>query len=408
MTISGQVFNNNQGCGGFESGGYDKLAIHPTDTNWTRQSRFHFDKKPRVLWQRIFTGGSLEGNWVDRGFSVDSNANLIISECSDEFLFKETGRVLSIAPNGEEQVIFEAGYHLKAPVIGKSGVIYVATTGGSETKPCYKLFCLWPDGQMKWEYDFEDILFCRPVLDQEGNVYIVDYSRNLFCLNNQGELKWVLRRKSGYWYGPVIDSRGQIYIGTNYEKTLMALDKGGNVLWEIKIGDGRGMYPPVIDRDGVIYITSNNLYAISWQGNVLWSYTPVKALVSHSPAMDEENNLYTNLTSGHLISLNREGRERWIVSLKGLPNCGPPVLDVQGNCFQQSMISDFDRSISWLEAFNPVGEKLWECTFKGMLSGTVIADDNLMYCVTNWITPHKAKGPETYKSNWVLYAIEGK
>lgn len=48
-----QYFDNNQGVGGFEVGGYDRNAIQPTDTNWTRQSRFGLPKNPKLRWSIV-------------------------------------------------------------------------------------------------------------------------------------------------------------------------------------------------------------------------------------------------------------------------------------------------------------------------------------------------------------------
>lgn len=409
MTSPETEFDNNEGCGGFENGGYDPLAIHPTDTNWTRQSRFRFDKKPQVMWQRIFSGGFIDGTWVGSNFVIDRNGNLIVTECSDIFLLEEKGRVLSISPDGSDQVIFEADYHFKAPVIGRGGLIYIATTG--ITKQDYKLFCLWPGGKLKWQYDFKESLFSRPVLDREGNTYIItdpEMDSGLYCIDSEGILKWSLKREAGFWFEPVINSNGQIYLGTNYDKTMLALDKCGNILWEGKIGGGIGNHPPVIDQEGTIFLTVDELCALNSDGTFIWSYCPdEKARVTYSPAIYENGCLFTTLTSGDLVCVDKAGKERWKVGIRGMPYGGPPIMDSLGNCIQHSMSYTDNGNISYLESFNSLGDKLWEYTFRGEICATVIASDNLMYCITNWVTSDKKRGAELISANWMLYAIRG-
>lgn len=38
MNVKLNIFNSNEGVGGFEQGLYDLKAVQPTDINWTRQS----------------------------------------------------------------------------------------------------------------------------------------------------------------------------------------------------------------------------------------------------------------------------------------------------------------------------------------------------------------------------------
>ncbi len=40
------LFNQNQGRGGFDIGAYDRKAVHPTNVNWDRKSRFKGPEHP--------------------------------------------------------------------------------------------------------------------------------------------------------------------------------------------------------------------------------------------------------------------------------------------------------------------------------------------------------------------------
>ena len=229
-------FDNNEGVGGFEYGGYDKYSIHPTDTNWTRLSRFEVPSKPRLLWKVSMDNAYIDGAIVNGGFAIDSENNILISDCDNNIVGDNVGRLIKINSTGQINIIFKTNMRLKSPVIGTNGLIYLTTTD-SKNRSKHKLYCLFPDGKLNWEFTINDQPYSKPVLDADGNIYIFTYENEkgtLSCITDKGNLKWENKFDSVNWFEPIISKNVLIYIGLNKHKSLCAYDKSGKKVFEKK------------------------------------------------------------------------------------------------------------------------------------------------------------------------------
>lgn len=400
-------FDNNEGLGGFEKGAYDKEAQHPSDVNWTRQSRFIVPDQPRLIWKVSKDSAYVDETNVRGSFAVDRHKNAIIADCDNNIVGQHYGRIIQVDINGETEEIFKADMRLKSPVIGSEGLIYLTTTGSMDSTG-HKLYCLFPDGSIKWEFLINNTDFSKPVIDNLGNVYMFTYGNKigtLFSIRDNGTLNWSYKFNSVNWYEPVISKDGVIYIGLNVNQTLCAFSKTGQKLWERVLGQGLGSYPITIANDGTIYAcVSSTLFALDPDGSTKWRYMPKEGNVVTTPAIDKEGNLYLNLSAFRLISLSRNGEERWASKVKGAALV-PPVIGCCNKLYQQSFMQDYPQYKSWIEAYSKEGEKIWTYELNGNIISTVLADDNLIYAVSNCHTYSK-KGWE-YKADvkWELHAI---
>lgn len=89
---------------------------------------------------------------------------------------------------------------------------------------------------------------------------------------------------------------------------------------------------------------------IASNGNILWRYQPSKGHVSSTPVIDQNGNLYLNLTNERIISLTAKGQETWMAKGKGF-NISQPVLCAKDkfmlyillNCMSKRSQKDFDK-----------------------------------------------------------------
>jgi hypothetical protein len=99
---------------------------------------------------------------------------------------------------------------------------------------------------------------------------------------------------------------------TALEKSLIAIDPSGNVLWqkpleEVPVGT------PALDRDGQIYVADNKggVTKLDPQGTVIW-----RAQVSNGrnatsgPVLDEAGNIYLTIVDA-VVALSPQGELRW-------------------------------------------------------------------------------------------------
>jgi outer membrane protein assembly factor BamB len=400
-------FDNNEGRGGFERGAYSRDAHYPIDANWTRQSRFSIPDQPHLIWKVRRNKAIIDGANVAGAIVVDKDRNAIISDRDNTIFGPFFGRIIQVKPSGETKELFKINMRLQSPILGEDGLMYLTTIGDTDSTG-HKLYCLFPDGRVKWEFLIDNNAHSKPVIDVSGNVYMFTYGNDigtLFSIRNDGILYWERKFKSINWYEPIISKDGVIYIGLNVNRTLCAFAKNGEKLWERRLGQGWGSYPFVIRNDGMIYAClSSALYALNPDGSTKWVFKPKEGNVATSPAIDREGNLYVNLSAFRLISLDSDGKDRWETTVQGAALV-PPII---GNChkfYQQSFMQYYPQYKSWIEAYSNNGEKIWKYDLNGTIISTALADDNLIYALSNCRTEHEDDWRGILDLKWELHAI---
>ncbi len=175
---------------------------------------------------------------------------------------------------------------------------------------------------------------------------------------------------------------------------------------EKKLGQGLGIYPPVIKSDGTMYIClSYRLFAIDKDGEIKWEYVPNNGgHVFESPAIGSNGNLFVNLSRFGLACLSGEGEELWRTEIKGATTI-PPIIGKCDNIYQQSFMQRYPQYVSWIEAFSGEGQKLWTYELNGTIQSTVLAGNNLIYILSNCHTYSKKGWRGKMDVKWELYAI---
>jgi outer membrane protein assembly factor BamB len=399
-----RIFRNSEGIGGFEQGLYDEEAPQPTASNCTRQSCFKIPDKPALIWKTGRKNAFLGGTRIGGSFAITGKKSIIVSECSND-LFAKDGKLLEISDNGIINEIFSCNKLLGIPVIGAGGIIYIYTLGASDSRG-HQLFCLSPEGNIIWQYHIDYSIERRPILDKDGNIYMFTYGDvqgKLICLSKDGILNWEHPFKSINWCDPVITKNEVIYVGLNVSCSLCAFHKDGEMLWEKSSGGAHGSEFINMKEDGTMYVCYGAaLHAISPNSELKWTYKPERTSIHVSPALGKDGRLCLNRTPNLLACLDADGNELWNVEIKGT-KLQAPIIGNDGRIMQVCYESNYPKDKSWIQIFTPEGKIQWEYATEGLIVSAYLADDNLIYFITNIVDRKKSKN--CLYTDWEVQAI---
>jgi outer membrane protein assembly factor BamB len=186
--------------------------------------------------------------------------------------------------------------YLTAPVIGPDGTLYAGSESG--------LTALSPFGRVKWTYPGAVL----PTLGSDGTIYAYA-GPNLVALDPAGTVKWSTRLPDDPFTPLAVGPDGSFYYGS-VDRHLTALTPTGDLKWRFFTGDQMHS-PPSIAADGSVYAGGNELYALSPDGSLRWSYSSAGMSFSGAtPALGADGTLYLS-SAGAVVALNPDGTERW-------------------------------------------------------------------------------------------------
>ncbi len=147
--------------------------------------------------------------------------------------------------------------------------------------------------------------------------------------------------------------------------------------WKVKMTWGITVSSPAIDKNGTLYIGSNNegyLYAIYPNGTIKW-LVDIGSTVS-SPAIGNDGTIYTGSMRGYLYAIMPNGTEKWKTDIGA--TYSSPVIGTGGIIY----IGDTDNG--YLHAIAPNGTTIWKYqTNAWIYSSSAIGDDGTIYIGSN-------------------------
>jgi len=150
----------------------------------------------------------------------------------------------------------------------------------------------------------------------------------------------------------------------------------GELKWKTRIGS-LVYSSPAIDKDGTIYIGSNNwnLYAINSDCSTKWVYTTGGGIDS-SPAIGADGTIYFGSTDYYLYAINPNGTLKWRLFIDNV--YGSPLIDDDGIIYIGSV-----RGRNILAVY-PNGTKKWSYQTSDRVYDSPAIDDNgILYCGSN-------------------------
>ena len=261
-----------------------------------------------------------------------------------------------------------------SPVIDRDGTIYVATFK--------RLYAINPDGTVKWKTEVAPEFCGALAIGRDGTIYTGMWNGKLYAISPDGEKKWEVRiGPGGVARSLNIDKDGIIYVGTAElwgVAKFAAVYPNGTIKWRINVSDewGQGFSAPAIYDDTiyvevwVYYGEKTHLYAIyknngtvKWKRKLGWSGT-----LPNGPSIAEDGTIYAYAGST-LFAYYPNGTLRWKRNLEGSIS-ESPVMGSDGTLYVGG---------SHIYAFDSDGTVLWENKCPYYPLGMVIDKNDVIY-----------------------------
>jgi len=261
-----------------------------------------------------------------------------------------------------------------SPVIDKDGTIYIVTSEN--------LYAISPDGTIKWKTKVGNTFCSALAIGRDGTIYTGMWNGKLYAISPDGEKKWEVRiGPGGVARSLNIDKDGIIYVGTAElwgVAKFAAVYPNGTIKWRINVSDewGQGFSAPAIYDDTiyvevwVYYGEKTYLYAIyknngtvKWKRKLGWSGT-----LPNGPSIAEDGTIYAYAGST-LFAYYPNGTLKWKKNLERSIS-ESPVMGNDGTIY----VGGFN-----ICALDPDGNVLWkkECPYYS--HGVIIDKNDVIY-----------------------------
>jgi outer membrane protein assembly factor BamB len=179
--------------------------------------------------------------------------------------------------------------------------------------------------QLSWRYATGGAVRGKPVLGDDGTIFLLSEDRYLYALTPAGRRKWRC------WLGERvadclgISRDGTLYAGLTTGK-LAAVNQAGNIIWKIELDEAPGSDPYVLN-DGTIILQGegDSLYAVSHTGYIRLkremdaSITGQPVLAERKGGNEGDNVIVISTEDNKLYALSRYNKILWIQTTPGIP-----------------------------------------------------------------------------------------
>jgi len=238
---------------------------------------------------------------------------------------KWTFDVLNKRPEGIPSI--STNYWWEANIVlGPDGAVYAPNDD-------FFLYCLEPDGSVRWTFRTGFMIWAAPAFDGDGRVFLSGFDMKIYALDtdNGGKL-WETDLHNPLVGTPAVGG-DYVYQGS-FDGRMHALDrKTGRVVWTSNTGSH--IYASAaIAENGTVFVTSTDGYLYAFDGTAgeeLWKcYTGYAVRSSPVIGPDPENRedylVYFGGGEGKVYAVDPAGEVRWtydtlvLASRKDYPN----------------------------------------------------------------------------------------
>ena len=195
-----------------------------------------------------------------------------------------------------QYLIDDGSQYRLSPAVASDGTIYVGSTAQKT------LYAINPDGTLKWSHLLPSRLGESPAIAADGTIYVTSGFPYAFTPN--GTNIWRATTYAGYLGCPVLGRDGTIYVGAGDDLGLSAFTPSGEGKWHV-LPSPTLMQPapttPALDSAGnIYYCTSNTLWSLNPQAQVLWAVSgepldPAVSPTTASPVIAPDGTVYAYL-----------------------------------------------------------------------------------------------------------------
>ncbi len=310
--------------------------------------------------------------------------------------------------------------YYSAPAVGLDGTIYVSTGILIHTN-VGRVHAVNPDGTERWTADLDENSpppdgtvraennGSSPAIGPDGTVYVVDHRNVIYAFDpGTGARRWTNndyesdRARGVGQKTPAIGEDGTLYVCVDYQLYALHPDDGRQ-LWQRDLRGGNFCATSaVIDREGVVYIASNDwLHAFERDGSPHWpapfEMTLIQEKSLSSPAIGSDGVLYFGSEKagaqfeGFVYAVNPDGTLRWRYSVPGRRHVrASPAIGSDGTVYvttkayvdpvagaQPALCIAFhpDGTVKWIYEIAPTSESIPADSY----TSPAIGADGLIY-----------------------------
>lgn len=179
------------------------------------------------------------------------------------YFYLSDGTFCSLSPEGRIQWTYDVNGTPYGYAFSSDGDIYVFSDA---------LYDISPNGSLKWSIAIENPEKKAPemLVSPSGTLYLVLY--NVYAISSGGRLEWTYSASEGgpFYYG-TLTSNNSLVAGSDTNDSVVAMDSGGNFLWDQKINRfAAGIF---FSSMGAVLVTDDGgrTYAFSPAGIPLWN-----------------------------------------------------------------------------------------------------------------------------------------
>ena len=324
----------------FGAGGIDSGAVVDTEGN------IYFGCKDFVFYA-LWPNGTFRWSYetADPIWSVPALAEdgtIYFTSC-DHYVY-------ALYSNGNLKWKFNTGQIISAsPVISPNGTIYVGHSQG-------RVFALNPNGTERWHYDLPNDIYGSIALGFDGMIYIGCWDNHFYALNPNGTLKWSFPTGDKVKGVPSLAPDGTIYFGS-WDGYLYALYPNGTMRWRCGVGSGTET-TPAIATDGTIYVGGNDLYAVTPEGVLKWTFDLglIRYIFKSCPAVSADGIIYVGVNiedgGGEILAVNPDGTERWRKTISDEWVDASPAISSDGTIYIGSSGGNLGRGLHAFGSIN--------------------------------------------------------
>lgn len=332
-----------------------------------------------------------------RFIAVGKDSNLYLPWFDTLYILEEqNGNIIDslLVPDfGNHEIVFSTG----------GDTIYYFS-GRIDTEDPKELIAATIQGDHLWSLEFCSLCLTNrgtPVVDNDNRIYVfaneTPFDKFLFCINPDGTIKWKypLSINENYenYSSPTIDKNGNIIFPSSKFETpdadsgyITSLDYNGNLNWRTSIGhywnDGAFINSGLVcDAEGKIYCgssngTSTNFWCLDSNGTILWKLSLEGYEYDTSPAINSEGTLYI----GTHLSITYQIHERNLIAVsdegmsvdENKQEMTFQLYQNYPNPFNTLTHFDFmlkERTNVTLKVFNALGEEIKTLINEEMIAG---------------------------------------
>ena len=295
---------------------------------------------------------------------------------------QHTFRVDTIGPaSGAVRWVYEADSRITTtPVYLADSSVVFATKKGS-------IYSLDKRGSLRWRHSTGSCVSDSLTVGQGNAIYAACRDGSVYAIGPDGNALWIFSLRDfvgdnevvGFLYPPVLGDDGILYAHADHDGTLLAITAEGTVLWAYEAGGvGSGMFAPVMDPEGRIYIGGGQKrmgwVAVIGGGGQLQRVLEISDVFLNSASILQDGSILVYSFVDGLMRVDESGTTEWMYGYDGV-NFAAAAVRADGVAYVS-----FDDGT--LHAVGTDGELEWQMRYESCVAGTpaVDGDDTAYAC----------------------------